>query len=117
MSGLARVMLGWHCAVRDRDPDGIGQLRQGIETFRNSGGDVFHPSWLARLAESLAQIGKLADALDTLAEAFEVIQAIDEYVHHAELCWLKGTLLLSCPGGRSEQAETCDVSTLFWTKN
>lgn len=82
-------------------------LRQGIETFRNSGGDAFYPSRLARLAESLAQVGALEEALGTVAEAFEVMQALDEYVHHAELCWLKGSLLLSCPEGRSDEAETC----------
>jgi predicted ATPase len=107
MAGVAAIMMGWHRAVRNRDPDGVNQLRQGIETFRNSGGDSFHPSWLARLAESLAQVGALEDALDTLTKAFEVMQASDEYMHHAELYWLKGKLLLACSDGRSEEAETC----------
>ena len=107
MAALARIMLGWRCAVRDRDPSGISQLRQGIETFRNSGGDVFHASWLAHLAESLAQVGHLEESLDTLAEAFEVMHASDEYVLHAELCWLKGVLMLLRFVGGSEEAESC----------
>ena len=107
MAGLASIMLGWRCAVRDRDPSGISQLRQGIETFRNSGGDVFYASWLAHLAESLAQVGHMEESLDTLAEAFEVMKASDEYVHHAEFCLLKGSLMLLRLGGGSEAAETC----------
>jgi predicted ATPase len=107
MKGIAAIMLGWYRAVRERDPDGIVQLHQGIEMFRNTAGDVFHPSWLARLAEAYAQIGKPEEALNTVAKAFEVMKAIDEYVHHAELCWIKGTMLRSYPKDRTEEAETC----------
>ncbi len=107
MAGVAAIMLGWHRAVRDRDPDGVKQLRQGIETFRNSGGDSF----LAFLAGTFGRVigadRRTGRCLGTVAEAFEVMQANDEYVHHAEPCWLKGTLLLACSDRRSEEAETC----------
>ena len=111
-AAVSMMMFGWWRAVQRKDRDGITQLRQGIKVFQQSAGGVYGPSWLARLAEAYAQVGQYKEALDTIAEASEVMHATGEYVHHAELHWLKGRLLLMFSDSRDLEAETCFKQTI-----
>jgi predicted ATPase len=107
MANLGTTMLGWWRVVQAHDRAGITQLRQGVRASQGAGIGVYQPYWLALLAEADAQVGQPEDGLTALEESFAVMHATEEYLHHAELHRIKGTLLLACSEDRHAEAEAC----------
>jgi predicted ATPase/class 3 adenylate cyclase len=90
----------WAMSARGRSSTALGQpheglalLRQGLVAFRATGAVIGTPRMLVWLAESHAVLGGLADGLDCLAEAAQIIEATKERVHEAEVRRLRGDLL------------------------
>jgi predicted ATPase len=85
--------------------EGIGQIRASIAGWRAAAASVMLPYSLAYLAEAYTKAGKVQEGLSTLAEALAVVDATGCRTWEAELCRLKGELLLI--KGDEAQAETC----------
>lgn len=77
------------------------------ETFIETGGDLFRPHWLSQLAEAYMYLGQPKDSLAAIEEAFDVMNATEEYFHHAKLHQIKGMVLLECSGDWHAEAESC----------
>jgi DNA-binding SARP family transcriptional activator/predicted ATPase len=86
--GIGLVLLG-------RIPEGITQLREGIADFRAEGKRTMLPTALGFLAKALAQAGKSADALVTLADGLAMAEDTEERHWEPELRRLRGELLLN----------------------
>ncbi len=73
---------------------GIEDIRAGIQSILETGAHVGHPEYLAALAEAYGQSGQLEKALETVAEALEVVARTGQGLYEAELYRLRGELTL-----------------------
>lgn len=89
------ILQGWTLAMQQRREDGVAQLRQGLDAYRN-GGAVLYLSWhLALLAEAYQAVGRIEEGLRALAEALTHIDKTGEGFYTAEVYRLQGELHLS----------------------
>jgi predicted ATPase len=75
-------------------PEGVAQLRQGLNTWRTMEGAMGVPSFLAMLATAYARGGQIEAGLGVLTEALETAHHNAEHYYEPELHRLTGELLL-----------------------
>ena len=96
---------GWALAMQGHVAEGIALIRQGHAAFRATGGE--RASLLALLAEALGKAGAAEEGLRVLTEGLALVEQHGERVHEAELCRLKGELLLALSGDHDIDAHAC----------
>ena len=96
-------LCGWARAMQGQGEEGLAQVRQGIASARATGAALFVPYLCTLLAEVADHLGHTADGLQALAEAHTLVEQHDERWWEAEVCRLRGVLLLRQP--RTPQAE------------
>jgi predicted ATPase len=103
-----RVGLGhvWALALQGQGEEGMAQLRQGILAWRATGAAQHVPYHLTMLADVSAHLGHVEDGLQALAEAHILVEQHEERYWEAEVCRLRGVLLLRQPGTPQAEAET-----------
>jgi len=84
---------------------GLTPVRQGLAAWRATGAELFVPCFCTWLADVCAHLGHTADGLQALAEAHTLVEQHDERWWEAEVCRLRGVLLLQQPVPKSEEAE------------
>jgi predicted ATPase len=84
---------------------GLAQVRQGIAAWQATGAALNVPYFCTMLAEVSAHLGHPADGLQALAEAHTLVEQQEERWWEAEVCRLRGVLLLRQPGIPQEEAE------------
>jgi predicted ATPase len=85
---------------------GITQVRQGIAAYRATGAALFVPHLCTVLADVAAHLGHTDNGLQVLAEAHTLVEQQEERWWEAEVCRLRGVLLLRQPGTAQTEAET-----------
>ena len=98
---------GWALAALGQSAEGIMQMRQGLAAWRTTGMGVVVPLWLVLLAEAYGRAEKAEEGLTILAEALDVMNKNGERFYEAELCRIKGELLLQQAAGSGDAAEIC----------
>ena len=83
----------------------MAQVRQGIAAWRATGAALFVPYFCTLLAEVCDHLGHTADGLQALAEAHTLVEQHEERWWEAEVCRLRGVLLLRQPGTPQAEAE------------
>jgi predicted ATPase len=109
------IMRGWAIAVQERSPEGLVQIRQGLDTYRLTGAQYQQPHFLTLLAEASGLLGQPEEGLAALDEALTLMQQTGEQYYAAELHRQRGELLLlpeaqrhPAQGGREQhEAERC----------
>jgi predicted ATPase len=91
--------------MQGQGEEGIAQVRQGIAAWRATGAALFVQCFCTMLADVCAHIGHTADGLQALAEAHTLVEQYDERWWEAEICRLRGVLLLRQPGTPQAEAE------------
>src|SRR6266568_1952106 len=91
--------------MQGQGEEGMAQVRQGIAAYRATGTALFVPYFCTVLAEVSAHLGHPADGLQTLAEAHTLVEQQEERYWEAEVCRLRGVLLLRQPGTPQAEAE------------
>jgi predicted ATPase len=99
-------MCGWALAMRGQDMEGMAQSRQGIAACRAIGNVLYVPYFCTVLAEVADHLGRTEDGLQVLAEAHTLVEQHEERWWEAEICRLRGVLLLRQPGTPQAEAET-----------
>ena len=99
-------LRGWALAMQGQDAEGMAQIRQGIAAVRATGAALFVPYLCTILADVAAHLDHPEDALHALAEAHTLVEQQAERWWEAEICRLRGVLLLRQPGTPQEEAET-----------
>ena len=102
-------------AVQEHSPEGLVQIRQGLDTYRSTGAEYQRPHFLTLLAEASGLLGQPEGGLAALDEALTLMEKTGERYYEAELHRQRGELLLlreakSHPdqGSREQhEAETC----------
>ena len=115
VQALGPIMRGWAMAVQEHSPEGLVQIRQGLDTYHSTGAEFQRPHFLALLAEVSGLLGQPEGGLAALNEALTLMEQTDERYYEAELHRQRGELLLlraekSHPAQSSREqhdAETC----------
>ena len=87
-------LRGSALAEQGQIEEGIAQLQQGMSAFQAMGAES-RIHFLAALASAYANVGRVEEGLDLLAEALAYVDKTDGRLREAELYWLKGELLLT----------------------
>jgi predicted ATPase len=107
---------GWALAEQGQVEEGIPQMRACLASQRAIGSEIARPNFLALLAEGLLKAGEVEDGLTVVAEALEVSPRTGDRFYDAELYRLKGELLRTQAGTRSDPgAAAVDAQTLSGT--
>jgi predicted ATPase len=97
---------GWALAMQGHGEAGMAQVRQGLAAWRATGAAHAVPYMCTLLADVSAHLGHTEDGLQALAEAHTLVEQYDERWWEAEVCRLRGVLLLRQPGTPQAEAET-----------
>ena len=109
------IMRGWAIAVQEHSPEGLVQIRQGLDTYRATGAAYQRPHFLTLLAEASGLLGQPEGGLAALDEALTLMEQTGERYYEAELHRQRGELLLlraaqrhPAQGSREQhEAEAC----------
>jgi predicted ATPase len=99
------ILRGWALAIQGQDEEGMVQVRQGIASFRATGGRLFFPYFCTLLADVSDHLGHTADGLQALAKAQTLMEHYEVRFWTAEIYRLRGVLLLRQPGTQQAEAE------------
>ena len=99
-------LRGWALAMQGQGEEGLAQVRQGLAAWRATGAALLVPYLCTMLAEVADHLGHPADGLQALAEAHTLVEQHEERWWEAEVCRLRGVLLLRQPGTPPAEAET-----------
>jgi predicted ATPase len=102
---LGTILHGWALATQGQGEEGIAQIRQGIAAWRATGAALNVPYFCTVLADVSAHLGYTDDGLQALTEAYTLVEQQEERWWEAEVCRLRGALLLRQPGTPQEEAE------------
>ena len=81
-------------------------MRQGIAAWRATGAALAVPYFCTVLADVAAHLGRTADGLQALAEAYTLGEQHEERWWEAEIARLRGVLLLHQTATSQAEAET-----------
>jgi len=73
--------------------EGIKQMREGMALLRSSGIYLYLPGTLGLIAEALAEKGQIEDGLETLSEAFKIVERTRERIWEVELHRIRAVML------------------------
>ena len=96
---------GWALAMQSQGAEGIAQIRQGIAAYRATGAAILVPWFCTLLAEVSDCFGHTEEGLQALAEAHTLVEQHEERWWEAEVCRLRGILLLRQTGTAQAEAE------------
>jgi predicted ATPase/class 3 adenylate cyclase len=98
-------VCGWVLAMQGQGETTLEQVRRGIAAWRATGGVTNVPYLCTLLAEVCERLDHTADGLLALAEGHTLVEQHDERWWEAEVCRLRGVLLLRQPGTPQAEAE------------
>lgn len=90
----ATVLKGWAFAAQNCPEEGITIIREGINAWKETRGELLMPLFLALLGQAYQRAGQYNLALQTLDTALHVITRTGERTYAAELARQKGELCL-----------------------
>src|SRR5262245_66448955 len=85
----------------------LTQVRQGITACQATGTALLVPYFCTVLADVSAHLGYTEDGLQALAEAHILMEQHEDRWWEAEICRLRGVLLLQHPRTPQAEAEAC----------
>jgi predicted ATPase len=106
-AALGTSVRGWALAMQGQGEEGLAQVRQGGAAWRATGEVLQVPYLCTVLAEVSVHLGYTEDGLQALAEAHTLMEQHEDRWWEAEVCRLRGVLLLRQPGTPQEEAEAC----------
>jgi predicted ATPase len=123
-SVLARCLAAKLSIMQGGFASAVATLRAEFDTANSTAWAIWHPELMGALAEGLAGLGRLGEALATIDQALAKAEAGGERYYVPELLRIKGELLLRCEGKPlAVMAEQCfeqalvtarEQEALFW---
>jgi adenylate cyclase len=98
-------LRGWALAMQGQGEARLAQSRQGIVALRATGAALHVPYLCTVLAEVAAHLGHPADGLQALAEAHTLVEQQEQRWWEAEICRLRGVVLLQQTEAPQAEAE------------
>ncbi len=90
---MANVLGGWAAAAEGDAPEGLAQLRAGLEELRRLKAELRLPFYFALLAETLQRAGQSGEAMASIATGFAFAGKNSEQWAVPELHRIEGNLL------------------------
>jgi predicted ATPase len=111
---LGRCLQGKLWVIRGEFAQGCALLRTELEFCERTGWPIWYPEFTSAMAEGLAGLGQVAEALATIDKGLASADHGGERVYYPELLRLKGELLLrqAVGGGPDSVAEQCFSAAL-----
>jgi predicted ATPase len=112
------ILRGWALVRQGRGEDGIGRMRQGLETWRATAARAALPPMLTLLADAQDAVGQTTEGLNTVTEALAGVEKNGERLFEAELYRIKGQLSLPSRQVNAsqeksiEEAESCFLKAI-----
>ena len=109
ISSMCTIHRGWARIEQGDTEEGVAELRHGLALHEATGAAIIRPLYKGMLAATQARGGQFTEAFALAEEAMAEMEATNQYLHAADLCRLKGMLLLFHPdqGGDTSEAEAC----------
>jgi predicted ATPase len=104
-AALGTSLRGWALAMQGQGAEGLAQVRQGIVAIRVTQAGLTVPFLCTVLTDVCDHLGHTEDGLQALAEAHTLMEQQEERWWEAEVCRLRGVLLLRQPGAPPAEAE------------
>src|SRR5439155_9201634 len=104
-AAMGTSLRGWGLAMQGQSEEGMAQVHQGIAALRATGSALGVPYLCTVLADVVAHLGHTADGLQALAEAHTLVEQQEQRMWEAEVCRLRGVLLLRQPETPAAAAE------------
>jgi tetratricopeptide (TPR) repeat protein len=92
-SAWATIFHGRSLTVVGQPQEGLALLTKGLAMQRATGAVFRTPEFLGYIAEAYAQLGQLAEGLNCLAQAAQIVEVTKQWSHEADLHRLRGDLL------------------------
>src|SRR5262249_1659067 len=105
--GCGMVERGWAMAREGEADEGIALIRRGMDVCRGAGSTLEFPHCWASLADACRVAGRVDEALWAVAEGLKQARETSARFNEAELCRLKGELLLMKGGPGAMNAHEC----------
>ncbi|WP_432470141.1 adenylate/guanylate cyclase domain-containing protein [Amphritea sp. HPY] len=99
------ILYGWALTGQEPGNHGIEQMQQGIIGYRATGAELYLTYFLGIRAEALIRAGKIAEAIEVLAEALELVEKTEQRFYEAELYRLKGECLIRQKNLKQEETD------------
>lgn len=90
----AAIYQGWAVTMQEHSSEGIALIHHGQAVWRNIGGELARPWFLALLAEAHGHLEQTQAGLAVLEEALHIVELHGERHYESELYRLQGELLL-----------------------
>ncbi len=87
--------------------EGITEMRRGLAAWETTGAELGRSCHLALLAEVYGKWGQNKEGLDIIEGALAAIDMTKERWYEAEICRLRGELILALSQENQFEAETC----------
>src|SRR5262249_48846330 len=100
------IVRGWALALQGQGEVGLTQVRQGIAAYQATGGALAVPWFYLLLAEVCDSLSHTDEGLQVLTEAQTLVEQQESRCWEAEVCRLRGVLLLRQPRPPQAEAET-----------
>jgi transcriptional regulator with AAA-type ATPase domain/predicted ATPase len=98
---------GWALALQGQSEEGLAHVLQGIAAWGATEAVMLLPYFYTVLADVYDHRGHTAEGLQALAEAYTLIEQYEERWWEAEVCRLRGVLLLWQAVPQPEEAGAC----------
>jgi predicted ATPase len=105
-AAVGTIFRGWALARQGHGEEGMTQVHQGIAAWRATGAVLSVPYFCTLLADICADLSHTADGLQALVEAYTIVEQHEERWWEAEVCRLRGILLLQQTTPQPEEEET-----------
>ena len=102
-----RVQQGWAQVALGQSEAGLQKMHQGRESLIAINADIFRPGFLMLQADACGKAGQIDAGLRFLAEAKTTMESSQTYYIAAEICRLKGELILQQSISNAAQAAAC----------
>jgi class 3 adenylate cyclase/predicted ATPase len=102
---LSAALRGSALVARGATTEGVAATREALAVYQEIGGQVYVPELLGLLGVGLAEMGRLEEALKTIAEALQRAEKSQDRWWQAELHRVRGELTARLPGDHAAAAE------------
>ncbi len=99
---MGAVLRGWLLAADGRHDEGIGLIREGLETYRRGGSSLYQPQAFALLARACLRAGRFDEGRAAVSEALGLAEQIGQHYLDSELLHLMGELIVAAGGERGD---------------
>jgi hypothetical protein len=104
-------------AVRKGDArGGVESLQACLEQLRAMRYEMRYTEFKLSLVQGLVGIGQFAEGMTLVDETIRLVEANGELLYMPEALRVKGSVLLSNPSRRTDEAQMCFIQSLDWSR-